>query len=45
MIFHSGGKQAEFQEMKATGCAHSNFTLEKRIPETQAGLPDDKNNY
>jgi hypothetical protein len=34
MIFPDGGTQAEFQEMKTA----SNFTLEKRMAETQAGV-------
>jgi hypothetical protein len=37
MIFHGGGRQAEFKEMNAVAC-WINFTLEKRIPETQAGV-------
>ena len=36
MIFHAGGAQAEFQEMKRGGWL-ANFTLEKCVPETQAG--------
>ena len=37
MIFPGGGTQAEFQEMKAA--IHAiNFTLEKSIAETQAGV-------
>src|SRR5271169_814371 len=36
MIFRSGCAQAEFQEMNWR-TSPTNFTLEKRIPETQAG--------
>jgi hypothetical protein len=37
MIFRGGGGQAEFQEMKPDRWRFANFTLEKGIPDTQAG--------
>jgi hypothetical protein len=38
MILRGGGGQAEFQEMKTGRRRFANFTLEKGIPETQAGI-------
>jgi hypothetical protein len=38
MIFYGGGEQAEFPEMKTGQWRPANFTLEKSIPETQAGI-------